>query len=374
MKIIFTGGGSGGHLFPIIAVIRELKKSFSGKELSIVYIGPKDAFSDAAMLAEGIRIKHVLSGKIRRYFSVAAFFQNFIDLFVMIPLGILQSFVHIFILNPDLVYSKCGFGSYPITVSAWLLGVPIFLQESDVSPGLASRKVASKALEIFSSFPKTEFFNQNKIILVGNPIRAGVYSGSKAEAKKTFGLTGGRPVIFVMGGSLGAQRINDKLLDALPFLLNHYEIIHLTGKRNFKEVAKESKVAIKKNGEYYHPVAFVNESTIAQAYAAADLIISRAGSGSIFEIAANKKPSVIIPLAEAAQNHQAKNAIQYAQGGAALIIEENNFTTNFMQAKIKELFDNPDLMKAMSEAAGRFAKPKAAKIIAEYIKSYLTKP
>jgi len=374
MKIIFTGGGSGGHLYPIIAVIRELKKSCPGKELSIIYIGPKDSISDAALMAEDIKIKHVLSGKIRRYFSLAAFFQNIIDLFIMIPLGICQSFIYIFVLNPDLVYSKCGYGSYPITISAWVLGVPIFLQESDVSPGLASRKVANKVLEIFSSFPKTEFFNQNKLIMTGNPIRDTVLSGSREEAKKTFNLSGGRPVIFIMGGSLGAQRINDKLLDALPFLLDTYEIIHLTGKRNFKDVVKEAKTVVKKNEVFYHPVGYFDEKTIAQAYAASDLIVSRAGSGSIFEIAANKKPSVIIPLPEAAQNHQAKNALLYAQGGAALIIEENNFTTNFFQAKIKDLFENPGKMRAMSEAAGRFAKPKAAKIIAEYIKSYLTKP
>ncbi|HOX30472.1 MAG TPA: UDP-N-acetylglucosamine--N-acetylmuramyl-(pentapeptide) pyrophosphoryl-undecaprenol N-acetylglucosamine transferase [Candidatus Paceibacterota bacterium] len=374
MKIIFTGGGSGGHLYPIIAVIRELQKSCSGKDLSIIYIGPKDAFSDAALAAEGIKIRHVVCGKIRRYFSLAAFLQNIIDVFVMIPIGVLQSFFYIFVLNPDLVYSKCGFGSYPITISAWILGVPIFLQESDVAPGLASRKVASQALEIFSSFPKTEFFNQNKLILTGNPIRETVYSGSRAEAKKTFNLSGTRPVIFVEGGSLGAQRINDKLLDALPFLLGKYEIIHLTGKRNFKDVIKESKAVIKSNEAFYHPIAYADENTIAQAYAAADLVVSRAGGGSIFEIAANKKPSVIIPLPEAAQNHQAKNAMAYAQYGAALIIEENNFTVNFFQAKINDLFEDSQKMRAMSEAAARFARPKAAKIIAEYIKSYLTKP
>ena len=374
MKIIFTGGGSGGHLYPIIAVIRELKKICPGKDLSIIYVGPADAFSDAALAAEGINVKHVICGKIRRYFSVAAFFQNIIDMFVMIPLGILQSFVYIFVLNPDLVFSKCGFGSYPITVSARLLGVPVFIQESDVAPGLASRKVAGKALEIFASFPKTEFFDQSKLILTGNPVRDTIYSGSKEEAKKTFNLSGTRPVILVVGGSLGAQRVNDKLLDALPFLLQAYEIIHLTGKRNFKEVVKESKAVVKNGEAFYHPLAYADESTIAQAYAAADLIVSRAGGGSIFEIAANRKPSVIIPLPEAAQNHQAKNAMIYARNGAALIIEENNFTANFFRAKINDLFEDPRKMKMMSEAAGRFAKPRAARVIAEYIKSYLTKP
>lgn len=373
MKIIFTGGGSGGHLYPIIAVIRELKKISSGKDLSIIYIGPKDAFADSALANENIMIKHVISGKIRRYFSLAAFFQNLIDIFVMIPLGIAQSFIYIFILNPDLVYSKCGHGSYPITVSAKLLGVPVFMQESDIVPGLASRRAAKNAVEIFSSFPKTEFFDQNKLILVGNPVRSTIFSGSKDEARKTFSLTGGRPVIFVIGGSLGAQRVNDKILDALPFLLESYEIIHLTGRRNYNDVIKESKAVVGKNAAFYHPIAYAGETEIAQAYAVSDLVVSRAGAGSIFEIAANKLPSIIIPLPEAAQNHQAKNALAYEHSGAALVIEENNFTTNFFQAKIKDLFEDPAKIKAMSEAAARFSRPKAAGVIAGYIHSYLTK-
>jgi UDP-N-acetylglucosamine--N-acetylmuramyl-(pentapeptide) pyrophosphoryl-undecaprenol N-acetylglucosamine transferase len=373
MKIIFTGGGSGGHIYPLIAVIRELKKLKSAKDLSLIYMGPKDNFSDTAMKGEDVKVVHIRAGKIRRYLDPYAFFQNILDVMIMIPLGMIQSFIYIFVQNPDLVYSKGGYGSYPVALAAGFLGVPVFLQESDSSPGLASRKLSKKALEIFISFPDTEFFPKGKMIMTGNPIRSEVVGYRKEEAQKALNLTGGKPVVLIIGGSQGAQRINDKLLDTLPDTLKNYEIIHQTGKKNFEQVKKEAKAMLKDDALYYHPVAFFDDKMMACAYAAADLVISRSGSGSIFEIAANKLPSIMIPLPEAAQNHQVKNAYRYARSGAALIIEENNFTSNFFHAKIKDLVSDKARMKAMSEAAGAFSRPRAAREIAEYTVNYLTK-
>lgn len=373
MKIIFTGGGTGGHIYPMIAVIRELKKLKTAKELSLVYMGPKDLFSDKAMKGEDVKVINVYAGKIRRYFDPYAFFQNVLDLLIAIPLGMVQSFIHIFVQNPDLIYCKGGYGSYPVSFAAWLLGVPIFLQESDSSPGLASRKLSKKAVEIFVSFPDTEFFPKVKMKLIGNPVRAEVVGYPKEEARKAYKLVGGKPVILIIGGSQGAQRINDRLLDTLSDTLKNYEIIHQTGKRNFDQVSKEAKALLENDAQYYHPVAFFDDRMMAGAYAAADLVISRSGSGSIFEIAANKLPSIMIPLPEAAQNHQVKNAYRYAQSGAALIIEENNFTSNFFHAKIRDVLSDKVRLKAMSEAAGAFSRPLAAREIARYTVNYLTK-
>lgn len=374
MKILFTGGGSGGHIYPIVAIIKELRRVHAGKDLELFYVGPKDPFCDIILSKEKVKIKHITAGKIRRYFNPLAFFQNIIDVLVKIPLGIIQSFLYIFIINPDLIFSKGGYGSYPVAVSGWLLGVPIFLQESDILPGMASRKVAVKALEIFVSFPKTEYFSPKKMILVGNPIRQEVLGGSKEEAFKIFGLTGKKPVILILGGSQGAQRVNDKVLDILPELIKDYELIHQTGERNLAGVKKEAAAVVEKGEEiYYHSIGFLDDNMMAHAYAAADLIISRAGSGSIFEIAAVKKPAILIPLPEAAQNHQVRNAYAYAGAGAALVMEENNFTTNFFRAKIKDMLNDPKKMAFMSDAAGEFSRPKAARIIAEYIINYLTR-
>ena len=159
----------------------------------------------------------------------------------------------------------------------------------------------------------------------------------------------------------------------LPEFLNEFELIHQTGKDNFEEVKAESEVVIDKElSKYYHPYPFLNEDELANAYFSADLIISRAGAGSIFEIAAMGKPSILIPLANSAQNHQVKNAYVYAEHGSAMIIEEANFTPHFFLERVKYLFDNPDKMDNMALKAKEFSTPESAKIIAEYLVSYLT--
>jgi UDP-N-acetylglucosamine--N-acetylmuramyl-(pentapeptide) pyrophosphoryl-undecaprenol N-acetylglucosamine transferase len=248
------------------------------------------------------------------------------------------------------------------------------LQESDISPGLASKKTSKYAAGIFVSFPNTENFPAGKMILAGNPVRAEMAMGSKQEAAQALGLKGGRLTILVIGGSQGAQRINDKILDAMPELLKTYELIHVTGPRNIDQILKESKITVGPAAlEYYHPLGFADEKALANIYAAADLIVGRAGSGSIFEIAAVKKPSILIPLPESAQNHQVKNAYAYAQVGAALVIEENNFTSHLFLEKINDLLSSPETLAAMSEAAGKFARPNAGQVIADYIVKYANK-
>ena len=163
MKILFTGGGTGGHVYPIVAVVRALKVISKGRyPLKLFYLGPKDNFCRVVLVHEGVKVKTITAGKIRRYMDPLAFFQNIIDVAFKVPFGTIQAFFSIMFTGPDLVFSKGGYGSFPVTFSAWILGIPIFLQESDISPGLTSRQIAPKALEIFTSFPKTEFFSKKK--------------------------------------------------------------------------------------------------------------------------------------------------------------------------------------------------------------------
>ncbi len=373
MKILFTGGGTGGHIYPIIEIIREIRVKYAGG-IQLSYLGPKDNFCKVVLSKEGVKVRTILSGKIRRYSDPLALMQNVIDAAVKVPLGIVQSFFWLFIINPDMVFSKGGHGSFPVVVSAKILGIPVFMQESDMVPGLVSQKTANYAAGIFVSFPGTEIFPAKKMIIVGNPVRKDLLAGSKEEAAKTFALKGGRPVIFIFGGSQGAQRINDKILDSMIELLNNYEVIHLTGPRNIDQIIKESKITASAEAlGYYHPLGFADERTLANAYAVADLIVSRAGSGSVFEIAAAKKPSILIPLPEAAQNHQVKNAYAYAQTGAALVMEENNFTKNLFLERVRDLLASPETLAAMSEAAAQFARPNAGQAIADYIVNYLNR-
>jgi UDP-N-acetylglucosamine--N-acetylmuramyl-(pentapeptide) pyrophosphoryl-undecaprenol N-acetylglucosamine transferase len=390
MKILFTGGGTGGHFLPIIGIVREIRRIWAAggwrpekdynpptaqkeEKLEFFYIGPKDEFGEIFLTHEGIEVKRVLAGKIRRYTDWKSLYQNLVDCLIKIPVGIFQAFFYIFILAPDLIFSKGGFGSIPGVISGWLLGTPIFLHESDISPGLANRFLSRFALKIFVSFPKTEWFPPSKMVLVGNPIRREILEGSREKAQELFKLTFEKPIILILGGSQGAQRINDKILEILAELLKDFELIHQSGEKNFKEVRAEAKVVISADLEkYYHPVPFLKEEELREAYCIADLILSRAGSGSIFEIAAVGKPSILIPLPEAAQNHQVKNAYAYAESGASIVMEEANFTPRFFLEKLKGLFSRPEELEKMAKAAKEFAKPQAAKIIAGYIVDYLT--
>ena len=211
------------------------------------------------------------------------------------------------------------------------------------------------------------------MIVVGNPIRKDILTGSKEEAKRLFNLKGTKPLLLLLGGSQGAQRINDMLLIILDEALKSYEIIHQTGEKNFSQVKAEADVVVAKERKpFYHPVAFLKETELRHAYAASDLIISRAGSGSVFEIAALGKPSILIPLPEAAQNHQIENAYAYQRTGACIVLEKNNLTPHFFLERVQSLFANKAELEKMARAAKNFAKPEAGRVIAKYIIESLT--
>jgi UDP-N-acetylglucosamine--N-acetylmuramyl-(pentapeptide) pyrophosphoryl-undecaprenol N-acetylglucosamine transferase len=370
MKILFAGGGTAGHIFPIIAIVRQIKKRNPRVGFEFFYLGPKDSFSRNLFVKEGVKINFILAGKLRRYFSIL----NIVDI-LKIPIGILQAFYYIFVISPDMIFSKGGYGSIPTIIAAKILAVPIFLHESDVVPGIASKFTSKSALEVFISFSikDTEYFPAKKMLSVGNPIREDLLDGTRDEAKKIFKLVKGKPLLLVLGGSQGSEKINDTFLVILPELLKEFEVIHQTGVNNFEENRKEADVVIPKDLRvYYHPIAFLDEKQLASAYKVADLIISRSGSGSIFEIAANAKPSILVPLANSAQDHQVRNAYTYSGKGSSLVIEEGNFKPYFIMSRIKYLFSQPEKLRVMSERAKDFSRPNAAGIIAEYLTTYLT--
>jgi len=374
MKILFTGGGTGGHIYPIVAIARELRRIHPQKKLKLFYIGPKDRFSALLLSQEGIKVKTVLAGKIRRYLGLKNILLNIVDVLFKIPLGTIQAFWHIFFIAPDMIFSKGGYGSIATVISGRMLQVPVLLHESDASPGLANRFSSRFALEIFTSFSSKniKYFANQRVILVGNPIRREILEGSPEKAKRSFALVGDKPVILVLGGSQGSQRINETILTILPKILESFELIHQTGEKNFNRTKIEAEATVSKNLKAcYHPIPFMKESELKEAYCAADLIVCRAGSGSIFEIAALKKPCILIPLPEAAQDHQVKNAYAYAKNNAAVVIEEKNLSPHFFLGKIKNLFSYSERLKEMSRQAGIFSKPAAAKIIAKYIVEYL---
>ncbi|MGB9763017.1 MAG: UDP-N-acetylglucosamine--N-acetylmuramyl-(pentapeptide) pyrophosphoryl-undecaprenol N-acetylglucosamine transferase [Minisyncoccia bacterium] len=378
VRIILTGGGSGGHTFPLIAIIRKLKTfaQENNLNLNLLYIGPED-FTVPYLEKEGIEIKLISAGKIRRYFS----FSNFLDILKTIA-GIFQALWHVYAFMPDLIFSKGGYGSFAVSLWGLIFFIPTYIHESDYVPGLTNKIIGKFSKKIFISFKGTEqYFNKNKTILVGNPIREELLINiniNKENTKKILGLSQ-KPVLLIIGGSQGSEHINDAILDALPKLINDLEIIHQTGINNYEKIIRESEVIFREilqNEElkkYYHPVAFLEESdtpsfnSLKDVLLISDLIISRAGSGSIFEIAAFKKPSILIPLPWASQEHQKKNAYEYSQTGAAIVIEENNLKPAILTDTILGLIRNQKVLKQMSLKAEAFAKPKAAEEIAKYL-------
>ncbi len=361
MKILFTGGGTGGHLMPIIAIGRELK----GKDgIKLYYLGPKDEQGGFLLAQENFKIHSILSGKIRRYFS----FWNITDVLFGIPIGFLQGFFWILVIRPNLVFSKGGSGSLVVCWAARIFRISVFLHESDSVPGLSNKIVSKWAKKVFVSFSfeKTEGFENS--ILVGNPTRKELLNGSIEEAKKIFNLTLEKPVILIMGGSQGAMAINEFIMVILNNLLEKYEIIHVAGLKNYKKIKLESEVVFGQDLEkYYHLYPTLNEVELKNAYAAADLVISRAGSGSIFEIAAVGKPSILIPLPSAAGNHQSKNAYQYAESGAAIVLEQDNLSPNLFLGEVESAFSKKEKME---KAALNFSKPNAAELITKEILNF----
>lgn len=373
-KIIFTGGGTGGHIFPLVTIIRELKKIIPQELLDIYYIGPKDSLSEKYMNKENVDIRYIYTGKMRRYMGGRAMLENFIDIFFRIPIGIIQAFFYLYIFSPDLIFGKGGYGSFPIILTAKVFQVPVILHESDAVLGATNQFLQKISTEIFVSFPKTEKIINNKMFVVGNPVREEILGGNKEKAKEIFKLNGEKPVILILGGSQGSERINDLFLSSASPFLENFQVIHQCGTNNYQQISAESKATIKEDlKKNYHLVSFLDEEELSHAYALADLVVSRSGSGSIFEIAAVGKGGVLLPLPEAAQQHQLKNAYAYASAGAGVVFEEENMSPHFFLEKIKELFSPIEQIRIMERNAKNFAKPRAGFVIASYLKEYLMK-
>jgi UDP-N-acetylglucosamine--N-acetylmuramyl-(pentapeptide) pyrophosphoryl-undecaprenol N-acetylglucosamine transferase len=366
MRILFTGGGTGGHFFPILATIRELKRVAEEErilDLEFYYISPDD-FGVGLLREEGVVVIKTRSGKWRRYGSP----ENWLDL-LRLPLGVAQALWNVWLLMPDVVFSKGGYGAVPAVVSAIIFRIPIIIHESDSIPGKVNQFSARFASRIGIAFPGAAGrFREEKTALVGIPIRRGILGGKRDEARENLNMFTPAPVVGIIGASQGAEKLNSAVLGVVRELADGYEVIHQTGEKNFEEVEGEAKVILESGRrERYHPVGFLDESGMRDVYAACDLIVSRAGASSIFEIAASGKPSILVPLSHAAQNHQWENAYEYAAEGAAVIIEEVNLTPHVLLGEIKKLFDDPEKMGKMGEAAGRFARPDSAELIAKEI-------
>src|SRR4030042_6375163 len=287
MRIVLTGGGTGGHIFPIIAVAKKIREIFKDKDkddTEFLFLGPRGKLEEEAMRGEFIPTRNIFSGKLRRYFS----FWHFVDI-LKFPIGFLQSLWHLLIFMPDVIFAKGGYASVPVVLAGWIYRIPILIHESDITPGLANQLSSRFAKIVAVSYPgAANFFNPVKVVVTGNPIRDELTQGSREEARKVFFLGPDKKIILVMGGSQGALAINEAIVHILAKLLARYEIIHITGREQYEKVIHEAGVlGIKANHGDYHVYPFLKEE-ISHALSAADLVISRAGASAATEIAANE--------------------------------------------------------------------------------------
>ncbi|OHA14547.1 MAG: undecaprenyldiphospho-muramoylpentapeptide beta-N-acetylglucosaminyltransferase [Candidatus Tagabacteria bacterium RIFCSPLOWO2_01_FULL_39_11] len=367
MKILFTGGGTGGHFYPTIAVIRALKKIADEErifDLRIFFMSDSP-YDDNILLEEGVEFIKIPAGKIRRYFSLL----NIPDI-IKTFFGVIKAVWKIYIHIPDAIFIKGGYASFPAFIAAVLFRIPILVHESDAVPGRVNRWAGRFAKRIAVSFAGTiKYFPEEKTAFTGNPIRINLIGGTHEEARTIFKLEEEAPIIFVLGGSQGAQKINTILSDALLSLIKDYQIIHQCGKANIKEVSGRSSVILEnsESKRRYHVFPFLTEAEMRNASFAADLIVSRAGAGAIFEIAAWGKPSIIIPLPSAAQDHQRENTYIYKRAGACEVIEEENLSATILISEINGILKNFEKRERMKKAALNFAKPDAASKIAKEI-------
>lgn len=367
MRILFTGGGTGGHITPIVAVIRELK-AIAEKEqvldLELFFAGPEDEFSKDLLKDEEVIFVKIPSGKLRSYLS----FYNFLDFFKILT-GAVHAVWNLYLIMPDVVFSKGGYGAFPVVLASAVLRIPLIIHESDAVPGKVSRFSARFAKRIGIAFPgAADFFPKEKTALVGVPVRKRIFGGDKKEAKLDMAIFSELPVVGVIGASQGAQKINVAVLGVIKELTDEFEVVHQTGTKNLDGTREESSIILE-NGysERYHPFGFLDEGRMRDFYSVADLVVSRASAAMIYEIAAWGKPSIMIPLKIAAQDHQRKNAYQYASGGAAVVIEEENLTPHILLAEIKKIIADGEQLKKMSGAAQRFARIDSAELIAREI-------
>ena len=368
LRIVFTGGGTGGHFFPAIAVCEALREAAQkeGKNVSL-YFFSTEAYKPELLQSLGMRFVKIPSGKRRTYFSI----QNYIDLF-KIGTGCIIAFFHLLFLYPDVVFGKGGYASFPTLFAARLLRIPVIIHESDTVPGRVNLWAGTFASRIALSFPDAVTrFPSGKAAVTGQPIRKTLLQKiDPAEARRFFSIDQAEqvPIIAVFGGSQGAQRINDTILDLLPALLEEYVVIHQTGEALAKENADRAALVLQKsdNARRYHHYPFFSEEMLQKISSITNVIISRSGS-MIFEFAAWQIPALLIPLPEEISRDQTKNAFAYARAGCGTVLEEKNVTPHVFLATLKQLATDQALRGQMTAAAIAFAKLDASDKMAHEI-------
>jgi UDP-N-acetylglucosamine--N-acetylmuramyl-(pentapeptide) pyrophosphoryl-undecaprenol N-acetylglucosamine transferase len=334
MKIILSGGGTLGPVTPLLAIFEIVKKEYP--DADFLWIGTKKGPERELLESRGIRFISIPSGKFRRYVSL----WNIVDLF-RIALGSLQALWIIFREDPDLCISAGGFVSVPVHWAGWLFGVPTWIHQQDVRVGFANKLMAPFARIVTTALEASEkYFSKKKVLWLGNPVRQEILEGSKTKGLKRFHLQKGIPVVFATGGGTGSMRVNQLIIEAVAHLGGHAQIIHLSGKERPQELVNRAV----KHFDYYQVHQFFMDE-MKDAYAAADIVISRGGFGTITEIAALGKPAILIPK----PGHQVENVRALAGADAVIVVDETTADGNYLAKTIRELAEDKEKQKRLGE-------------------------
>lgn len=358
MKFVFTGGGSAGHVTPNIAIMNEIRKL--QEDYSFDYIGSEAGIEKNIIGAiEDINYHSIRTGKLRRYFSL----KNFTDPFKVL-LGYKDAVNTLRKIKPDVVFSKGGFVSVPVVYAARKLKIPVIAHESDMTPGLANKLSKKCADKICVTFPETlTHLPENLGVLTGSPIRAELLCGNSVKARNMLHFDS-KPVILVMGGSLGSVAINKAIRENLATLTEKYNIIHLCGKNNLDEAASKQSNQVFLS---YKQFEFITDE-LPDFLALADFVISRAGANAIHEFLALHKPMILIPLpAGSSRGDQILNSESFKSRGFALVLKEEDVTPDTLKSAISQLVERKtDMIQAMkSDTSALGAAEKIAKMLIE---------
>lgn len=352
-KIVLTGGGTAGHVTPNIALLPKLKEL--GYEVH--YIGSYDGIEKKLIEEFDIPYYGISSGKLRRYFDV----KNFTDPFKVLK-GYTEAVKLMKQIKPDVVFSKGGFVTVPVVIAAHRKKIPTVIHESDMTPGLANKLCISSATKICCNFPETiAHLPEGKANLTGSPIRKELLSGNKEQAKKFCKFTSDKPTILIIGGSLGAAAVNDAVRAILPKLLPKYNVIHLCGKGKLDESLR--------NTEGYVQFEYIKKE-LADLFALADVVISRAGANAICELLALKKPNILIPLpASASRGDQILNANSFKKQGFSEVLDEETLTNEILLDAVESTYSNREkFIEAMAQSTQQNGVDAVISIIEEVTK------
>ena len=323
-KIVLTGGGTAGHVTPNIALLPSLKEA----DYEITYMGSYDGIEKKLIADFEIPYVGISTGKFRRYLDI----KNFTDPFRVIK-GFSEAKKFLKTYRPDVVFSKGGFVSVPVVRAAAALKIPCIIHESDMTPGLANKLCIPVAKKVCCNFPETvSYLPEEKAVLTGSPIRAELSQGNKLAGLNMCGFSANKPVIMVIGGSLGAANVNKAVREALPKLLEDFQVVHLCGK------GKMDNLLLSTPG--YKQFEYIKEE-LKDLFAMADVVISRAGANAICELLALKKPNILIPLpAASSRGDQLLNAKSFETQGFSVVLNEDDLTTDLLVQEVKKLYES----------------------------------